>query len=325
MSLKALLSEYGKKLINLLKDEGVKLLEEVPLGFLSKILKRKRKSGHPVVYDRPRLFKLVVEAWSEGYYKATEIARYAKKPLVKLRYWVTKSPSHDVISDFLIELQEKIENIFYKLVELANKLKVVKEYSSKIIDTTPVETKFKSDSDAKWNPGIKKGEWYWGYGGLIIVDEYTHLPCAAELTKNKKVNAQQSIEVTDKAMNLLNFDTLLGDSEFDMKKLRQHTERKSILLITAYNPRNTKQAHPIKLRNEITYNLNKDWTYREYNLRPEIEHSIGTTKENFGLEQIQVKGYKKVRTHYFLTLCIRLIHGIATFKKGLNPRRVTMN
>lgn len=64
-----------------------------------------------------------------------------------------------------------------------------------------------------------------------------------------------------------------------------------------------------------------DNTYKE---RIELEHSIGTIKENSGLKEIHVKGYLKVHTHFMLTLTVRLLNGITTHQKNLNPRRITM-
>jgi len=325
MSFTALLSRGKKKLIKIAKRICKHPLEDVKLSFLKKLFKKvEKKRGKPITYDRTKLFKLVCEAYSEGKRSAYAIARYAKKTFIKLRYWVTKSPSHDTISDFLNELEEIIDDVFNLIVKSTKKIRLFKTYVPKLVDTTDVETKFKTDPDAQWNKDTSKNRWYWGYGGLIVTDAETHLPCAGKLTYSKKTNAYESMEVIGQALENVKADVIIGDSEFDMQPLINYTEKYNTLLITPYNPRNSKQELPIKYRNQITHNLNYEWLDNTYKERIEIEHSIGTIKENSGLLQIHVKSYKKVHTHFMLTLTTRLLNGIATHQKNLNPRKVTM-
>lgn len=325
MSFTALLSKGKKKLIKIAKRICKHPLDEVKLPFLKKLFKKvKKKRGKPIAYDRSKLFRLVCEAYSEGKRSASSIARYAKKTFVKLKYWVTKSPSHDTISDFLNELAEIIDDIFNLVVKKAKKTGLFKTYVPKLIDTTDIETRFKSDPDAQWNWDSTKKRWYWGYGGLLIIDAENHLPCAGKLTYSKKVNAYEGMEVTGQSLENVGADVIIGDPEFDMQPLISYAEKYDTLLITPYNPRNSKQLLPIKYRNQITHNFNYEWLDQTYKERIEIEHSIGTIKENFGLQQIHVRGYKKVHTHFLLTLTVRLLNGIITHQKSLNPRRVTM-
>lgn len=325
MSFTALLSKGKKKLIKIAKRICKHPLDGVKLSFLKKLFKKvEKKRGKPIAYDRSKLFRLVCEACSEGKRSASAIERYARKIFVKLRYWVTKSPSHDTISDFFNELSEIIDELFNLVVKKAKKIGLFKTYVPKLIDTTDIETKFKSDPDAQWNWDSTKKRWYWGYGGLLIIDAESHLPCAAKLTYSKKTNAYESMEVTGQSLENVGADVIIGDSEFDMQPLISYVEKHNTLLIASYNPRNSKQFLPIKYRNQLTNCFNYEWLDNAYKERIEIEHSIGTIKENSGLKEIHVKGYKKVQTHFMLTLTVRLLNGIITHQKSLNPRRVTM-
>lgn len=222
------------------------------------------------------------------------------------------------------ELAEIIDDIFNLVVKKAKTIGLFKTYVPKLIDTTDIETKFKSDPDAQWNWDSAKKRWYWGYGGLLIIDAETHLPCAGKLTYSKKVNAYESMEVTGQSLENIGTDVIIGDPEFDMQPLISYAEKYNTLLITLYNPRNSKQLLPIKYRNQLTHNLNYEWLDRTYKKRIGIEHSIGTLKENSNLKEIHVKGYPKVHTHFMLTLTVRLLNGIMAHQKSLNPMSITM-
>lgn len=87
MNFTALLSKGKKKLIKIAKRICKHSLDGVKLSFLKKLFKKvKKKRGKPIVYDRVKLFRLVCEAYSEGKRSASDIARYAKKTFVKIRY-----------------------------------------------------------------------------------------------------------------------------------------------------------------------------------------------------------------------------------------------
>lgn len=320
------LSKSRKKFIKIVKKFSLDLVEEAEVKAVEKLLStlNKKKRGKPVEYDRPILFNLICEAFHEGKKSAHAIARYAKRPLVRIKYWITKSPSHDVISDFFHELEDLIEDLFTLLVRKAKKIGLFKTYVPKLIDTTDIKTRFRSDPDAQWNRDTSKDCWYWGYGGLVVIDAENHVPCAARLVQSKKVNAYESMEVAGKTIEHIGADMFIGDSEFDMKALIDYADQNNLLFVTRYNPRNSKQELPIKYRNEITHDFPYEWLDRTYKTRVEAEHSLGTVKENLGLEELYVKGYEKVKVQFFLTLCLRVLQGIVTFQRGLNPRRVTM-
>ena len=132
------------------------------------------------------------------------------------------------------------------------------------------------------------------------------------------------MEVLGKSIEMIGMDVAIGDSEFDMKTLINYADEHNVLFITRYNPRRSKQQLPVTYRNQLTHDFDFGWLDRTYKKRVEIEHSIGTVKENLGLEELYVKGYEKVKVQFLLTLCLRLLQGIVTFQRGLNPRRVTL-
>ncbi len=315
-----------EKLITFLRSHGQKILEEIGLESIKKIFNSVRsKMGRDIEYSREKIFELVCEAISAGATNASSIARYAKNKLIRLRYWITKSPSHDVISDFFKELSNVAEDLFYFLVRRASDMGIIKPYASKAIDTYPIETRYWSDPDAQWNPRPKsqhktKGKWYWGYGGLVIFDVETHLPCGGRLTYSKKVDGYECMEATGNAQENAKFDVLTADSEFDIESFRVYCESIGIMLIAQYNPRRDEPKKPIKYRIQTNDMSQFEWIDKEYSQRIEVEHSGSTIKEHLPLDYPMIKGYQKVKMWFFLMLSIRLIRGIAAVMAGKNPR-----
>ena len=314
-----------RRLIKIVKKFSNSLVDETKIITIDKLLEKAQpERGKQREYDRQVLFRLVCDAWNAGKRSASEIARYANEPLARLKYWITKSPSHDTISDFFNELVILIDDIFELIVKKAKHIGLFKTYVPKLIDTTDIKTRFKSDPNAQWNKDTSKDCWYWGYGGLLVIDAENHLPCAARLIQSKRVNTYASMEVLGKSIEMIGMDVAIGDSEFDMKTLINYADEHNVLFITRYNPRRSKQQILVTYRNQLTHDFDFRWLDRIYKNRVEIEHSIGTVKENLGLEELYVKGYEKVKVQFLLTLCLRLLQGIVTFQRGLNPRRVTL-
>lgn len=325
-SLKKLLeNKWVKKFINFLESSSVKITNAVKLDFIDGLFKklRKTKRGAPLKYKPSQLFKLIMKALQEGKRSARAIARYAKKLLVKIVHKLKGDVSHDTISRFFIKLNSVVKHIFYKLVRIARKIGLLVPALTQVEDSTDLPTRFKKDKDAKWSYDATRKRYYFGYGTLLSVDPYTHLPTAAKLTTSKKINRGDCREVTNTVIKVINPSVIVGDGEFDIIELLEEWLEKNVLLIAPYNKRNSHEELPIRFRAEL-YGFDRKWMLEESKYRLEVEHAISTLKEHFGLTKINVKGWEKVETHLFLVLCLRLLHGIATFKQGKDPRKVTL-
>lgn len=316
-------NKWGKRLINLFRKEN-KLLKAVDFSFVDKLFEENKKSkrGKKKQYLPSQLFRLCLEAFQKGRTSAKSIERYVREPLVKILHELEDYVSHDVISRFFIGLQNIIKNIFNKLVRIARKLGIFYPGLSQVIDGTDLPTLFLSDNDAKWNYDSTSKKFYFGYGLLISVDPTTHLPVAGKLTKAKKVNKKDCKDVLEQGI-ALKPSAVIGDSEFDIIELLENFLLQNILLIVPYNKRNSHEELDIEFRAE-QYGFDRCWMKEESIYRSEVEHSISTLKEHFHLLDFHVKGWKKVETHAMFVLCLRLLHGIATFKDGKNPRKVTL-
>jgi hypothetical protein len=312
-----------KKLIKFFRGEN-KLLKAINFSFVDELFEKNKESkrGKKKQYLPSQLFKLCLEAFQKGRTSAKSIERYVREPLVKILHELNGYVSHDVISRFFISLQEVIKDVFNKLVKVARKLGIFYPGLSQVIDGTDLPTMFLSDKDAKWNYDSTAKKFYFGYGLLISIDPFTHLPVAGRLTKAKKINKEDCKEVLEQGI-VLKPSAFVGDSEFDIIKILENLLLQNILLIAPYNKRNSHEELDIEFRAE-QYGFDRNWMKEESVYRSEVEHSISTLKEHFHLLDFHVRGWKKVETHVMFVLCLRLLHGIATFKEGKNPRKVTL-
>ncbi len=319
---KLLNNKCVRKFINFLESSCGKVIDTVNLGFVDGLFMKlkKTKRGAPCKYSPSQLFRLVIEAMLEGKRSAKAIARYGKRLLVKLFHKLNGNVSHDTISRFFSKLCMLIEEIFYRLVKEVKKLGILS--SRRVADTTDIETRFKKDEDARWSYDSSRKCYYFGYGALICFDPFLHLPTSAKLTESKKVDREDCKKVFEQETK--NRTAIINaDAEFDIIELIEMLLRKGILLIATYNKRNSKQNLRIRYRLEQK-GFPRQFLDEEHSCRTEAEHAISTLKEHFGLRECYVRGWKKVETYLFLVLCVRLLHGIATFKQGEDPRKVTL-
>lgn len=61
-----------------------------------------------------------------------------------------------------------------------------------IVDSTSIETPFKSDPDARWNYDATEKKYYFGYGLILAVD-LNHVPVAAMFSSGKHVSKEQAL------------------------------------------------------------------------------------------------------------------------------------
>jgi len=290
----------------------------------------KNKRGKPPFYQDISKLKMIIYFRIHGIFQATKMVEELNGKKMVMRFCeLQKIPSHDVISDFLGRVEPVIEKIFENVVYQAIFLGIIKG-KRLAIDPTSIETKYKSDKDAKWNKDITRNKWYFGYGGNVVFDPESHLPVTGMLTKGKKAETGEPEELMEKTkplMNLLGTDVFLGDGEFDMIKLQKDLISQHILPIIPYNPRNTKIPLPITFRIEQWTNIPTiEWLEDEHKYRAEAEHAWSTLKEYFGLEKIYCRGWKKIKSHFFLCLITRVMYAITVFKNcpGVSVRKISV-
>lgn len=307
-------TEDVNSFLNFLAGRETTILESVDWELIKKILEKlKSKRGRPLVYSLIGKLKAILYCRAKGIFEATETVRELKRNKDLRKYCGFKRiPSHDVISDFLLKLEPVVEEIFEKIRDQAIKLGII-DTRRLIMDPTSIATRYLSDKDGKWGWIETKKEHYYGYGGNALFDPVTHLPVAALFTQTKKSCYEEAKALWDKRPFLP--EIFLADGEFDMIKLTEEMLDLFVLPVIPYNPRNTKVPLPIEYRvQQYTNSLSIEWLDEEHKYRAEAEHAWGTLKDHFGLENVRVKGWEKVKTHFFLCLTMRLMHAIAVHK-----------
>ncbi|MBU0760064.1 MAG: transposase [Nanoarchaeota archaeon] len=315
-------NRWVKKLIKFTQKED-KLLNAVNLNFIDRLVEqdKKTKRGRKREYKLSKIFKLVIDGFRNGRTAATEIARFAQDIFVKAKHELDGNISHDTISRFWIALQSIAKKIFQKIVRHSQKLGIFYPGLSQVLDGSDIATRFRKDSDAKWNYDSTRKRYYFGYGLFISVDPMSQLPIAGFITDSKKVNKKECHKMLEEVM-IIPPSVITGDPEFDVTDLVEKAMKENIQFIAPYNARNAKPPLPIDYRAEL-YGFSRDWMREEIYLRTEVEHTFSTLKEHFHLLDFHVRGREKVEAHLLFVLCMRLLHGIATFKIGKSPRQIT--
>jgi len=301
-------------LILKLFDRGLVILEAIDWQPIETILTKLKKSkGRPEKYTSIAKLKVLLYGFANNKHSALAIVRAISKPFVARILGLEELPSHDTILRFWKSLEPVIEEIFQELVRQNIRPGIIKG-SIQAIDSTSIETKFiKSDKDAKWSYDETKKAYYFGYGLLVIFDCLTQLPIAALFTKSKKV-CYKEIRSVWQTLTIIP-KKLFGDGEFDIIDFHKRLMKQGIFPVILYNPRNTKQPLKIKYRiQQFNSKLKTEKLDEEYDYRAEAEHGFSTLKLHFGLENLHVKGWDKVKVHVFLCLTVRLVHAIAVHK-----------
>jgi len=310
VGLKTLLeNKYVKSFLKFVHNRGKGILDMVNLGFLDDLFPGSSR-GRPPAYLPEQNFKAVVYGYAHEKYEATEIARLMEDGVARsVCGYMEGTPSHDTLSRFLRKLATVIEQLFKRLVKQIKKMGITTG-EIQVIDGTSIETKFRSDPDAKWNWDSTKNDYYGGYGLLLVVCPHTHLPLSALFTDGKHVTASQSIQALKQADEIFQPRWVIGDGEFDTLEVHGHALGCGSIPVISYNPRNTNNPPPIKFRVQTWLNKPLEMLKEKYRNRPEVEHAISSLKEGFGLEKFSVKGWNAVKTHIFLCplrLCEKVV------------------
>jgi transposase len=302
------------------------------------------------------LLKGVLYCFSREKYSPEEIAKELQDELLYRQCGFESSPSHESIRRFLIDLSSVVEDVFGYLVEqVADRDLLDNIYR---IDGTDVHADHR-DEEASWNydptaegtdtePDDSEdaeqdtseeeqdeesdeddGGYYYGYGCLVITAG-PKLPVAAAFTEQKKTDQETARGVTQDALAIGDPHWMLGDGEFDMLAWHDDCLEDGTIPIAPYNERNATDPYDIEYRVEQRIKEHSDtvrlWqkqldeTYEE---RSQVERTIGACKD-CGLETPGVRGRIRVKSHVFLSLCLRLILAIANYERGNNPGKTTL-
>lgn len=305
--------------LSLLGDKEALVFLQIDWKRTEKIVNSIKRRGRPDVYPRVLKSKILMWGYIHNQRGPTGMVRILERNLLaRIVCGVRKIPSHDCLTDAICSFEPALEQVFEMMRDDGIRKGIVRT-EVQAEDTTSVATKFKKDRDGKWSlkrKAKKKGErneYYFGYGQNARFDVFSHLAISLLFIQSKKTDTEEIKELYSKTP--YKPDIYLADSEFDIEDLHEWLMRDGTLPIIEYNPRNTKEPLKIKYRIEAySGRLGRVGLKKIFGNRAESEHGWSTMKERFGLEDIHVKGWKKVKAHAFLCHIHRYADAFAVHK-----------
>ena len=170
--------QWTYRFIKLVNRRGRKLVERVDFDFVDELFHEHRGNrGRPLKYKPSSNLKAIIYGLAEDRRSICEIARLIDDIVArKCCGYGDDTPSHDTLSRFWDRLATVIEDIFKHLVKSATDLGIT-DGRVQAIDSTSIETKYKTDPDARWNYDPTRKAYYFGYGLLCMHDvpQDTHI------------------------------------------------------------------------------------------------------------------------------------------------------
>jgi len=346
-----------EELFNCVDTIPLALFEHVEFSFLTDFpVFAPDPWGRTREHEPPELLKGVLYCFSRNIFSPEEIAKELQDELLYLQCGFDSPPSHESIRRFLIDLSVVVEDVFGYLVEqvadrdlLDNVYRIDgtdvhadsrDEEASWSYDPTAEGTNDESDDsdDAEQDTTSEEqdqesdedsGGYYYGYGCLVVTTG-PKLPVAAAFTEGKKIDQETARRVTQDALAVGDPRWILGDGEFDMLAWHDDCLEDNTIPIAPYNKRSATDPYDIEYRVEQRIKEHSDtvrlWQKQleeTYEQRSQVERTIGACKD-CGLETPGVRGRIRVKSHVFLSLCLRLILAIANYERGNNPGKTTL-
>ena len=170
--------------------------------------------------------------------------------------------------------------------------------------------------------------YYYGYGCLVVTTG-PKLPIAAAFTEQKQFDQETARRVTQDALAVKKPVWMIGDGALDMLQWHDDLIEEGVVPVAPYNERNADDPYDIEYRIEQRITEHSDtvrvWQKQleeTYDKRSQVERTIGGCKD-CGLETPGVRGRVRVKSHVFLTLCLRLLIALTNYERGENPGKTT--
>lgn len=326
-------SPIVQEVLDILENEGKAVLQHLDLSYVDQLFlqNKKTKKGRPRTYPPSDNLRALLYGLAEGKDTLRGISRTIKTSVAQVFLGLEQgSMSYATLERFWHQFATVAELVFKEFVQIIKGLGIIGEIHA--VDSTSISTSFLDDPDAVWSYDSTKGEFYYGYGLLLVVDVQTQLPLAAQFVQRKQASKEEWTAVIQDGEVVKKPRVLLGDSGLDIVELQEELIEKHVLPIISYNPRNTVKPLNIKYRVEdlvrrrtgkVTLNRKElDNTYKQ---RVAVENTNNVLKQ-MGLEDIHVRGWNAVKTHVFIILILRLAIAIARYYKNqdCNIRRISI-
>jgi len=322
-----------QELIDILENEGKCVLKHLDLSYVDEVFEQQKSSerGRPWIYTPSIKLKAFLYGLSEGKDSIHGVARSVQTSVAQVCLGLEQGGmSYATLERFWHQLAIVAEQVFMELAQMIASLGILGNIHA--VDSTSISTPYLDDPDAVWSYDATKGEFYFGYGLLLVVDVNTQLPIAAQFVQRKQASKEEWIMVIHDGMVVKKPNILLGDSGVDIVKLQEDLIDERVLPIISYNPRNTDEPLDIKYRVEDLVpkrsdkvSLNIKELDRTFKKRCAVENTNNVLKQ-MGLEELHVKGWNAVKSHVYIILILRLAIAIARYcnDQHCNLRRISI-
>lgn len=322
----------AQELLDILENEGKAVLQHLDLSYIDQLFDQTKIThrGRPRVYPPSANLKALLYGLAEGRRTIRAISRAIRTSMALVFLGLETGMSYATLDRFWTQFAALAETAFKTLAQVIAKLGLLG--GNQAVDSTSIATPFKDDPDAVWSFDSTKGEFYYGYGLLLVVDVDTQLPIAARFVQRKQATKQEWKAVIHDSIWVKKPRVLLGDSGLDIVELQEQLMDEGVLPIIPYNPRNADEPLDIKYRVEdlvhqrtdkVTLNRRElDSTYPKRNA---VENTNNVLKQ-MGLEDLHVRGWNAVKTQTYLILILRLAIAIARYcrDQDCNLRRISI-
>jgi hypothetical protein len=321
-----------QELLEILENEGKAVLQHLELTYIDQLFeqRKKTKKGRPRTYPPSDNLRALLYGLAEGKHTLRGISRTIRTSVAQVFLGLDDGMSYATLNRFWHQFATVAESVFKELAQMISGLGILSGIHA--VDSTSISTPFLDDADAVWSYDSTKGEFYYGYGLLLVVDVQTQLPIAAQFVQRKQAPKEEWTTVIQDGMLVKKPGILLGDSGLDIVELQEQLIDEYVLPIISYNPRNTDEPLDIKYRVEDLVqkrtdkvSLNKKELDRTFKKRSAVENTNNVLKQ-MGLEDLHVKGWNAVKTHVYIILILRLAIAIARYcnDQHCNLRRISI-
>lgn len=321
-----------QEFLEILENEGKAVLQHLELNYIDQLFeqRKKTKKGRPRTYPPSDDLKALLYGLAEGKHTLRGISRTIRTSAAQVFLGLDDGMSYATLNRFWHQFATVAESVFKELAQMIAGLGIIGGIHA--VDSTSISTPYLDDADAVWSYDSTKGEFYYGYGLLLVVDVQTQLPIAAQFVQRKQAPKEEWTAVINDGMLVKKPRILLGDSGLDIVEMQEQLIDEHVLPIISYNPRNTDEPLDIKYRVEDLVrkrtdkvSLNKKELDRTFKKRSAVENTNNVLKQ-MGLEDLHVKGWSAVKTHVYIILILRLAIAIARYcnDQHCNLRRISI-
>jgi len=325
-------SPIVQELLDILENEGKAVLQHLEFSYIDQLFeqRKKTKKGRPRTYPPSDNLRALLYGLAEGKHTLRGISRTIRTSVAQVFLGLDDGMSYATLNRFWHQFATVAESVFKELAQMIADLGIIGGIHA--VDSTSISTPYLDDADAVWSYDSTKGEFYYGYGLLLVVDVQTQLPIAAQFVQRKQASKEEWTAVIHDGMLVKKPRILLGDSGLDIVELQEQLIDERVLPIISYNPRNTNEPLDIKYRVEDLVqkrtdkvSLNKKELDRTFKKRSAVENTNNVLKQ-MGLEDLHVKGWNAVKTQVYIILILRLAIAIARYcnDQHCNLRRISI-